>query len=220
MADQAQITRSTRTIHRSTVGCVIPAHDEESSIALVLESLLGQTRVPDVIHVVVNNTSDGTVGVASTYAGPHEIATDLGEQFTEVFVHDIGTNPEKKAGALNYGYTLVEGHDYLLGVDGDTVADLEAVEQLESEASSDGRVGGVSAITTIDGRLAIFLTQALRDVMKENHMAAPWIDGPGGADSLLLRHLAAAGYRTKVVTLRQPLRAASKLIRRKDGYKI
>ncbi len=108
---------------RSTIGCVIPAYNEEESIAAVIEGLLAQTRVPDVIHVVVNNTSDETVQIASQYAGPHEIVTELGEQFTEVFVHDIGKNPDKKVGALNYGYSLVEGYDYLLGVDGDTVAE-------------------------------------------------------------------------------------------------
>ncbi len=138
--------------HRSTIGCIIPAYNEEESIAQVIEGLLGQTRVPDVIHVVVNNTSDATVKIASQYAGPHEVVTALGEQFTEVFVHDIGKNPDKKVGALNYGYTLVEGYEYLLGVDGDTVADPRAVEYLESEAVSDTRIGGISAVYTIDDK--------------------------------------------------------------------
>jgi hypothetical protein len=124
------------TVHRSTIGCVVPAYNEEESIADVLRSLLGQSRVPDVIHVVVNNTSDATVKIASEFSGPHEITTELGEQFTEVFVHDIGKNPDKKVGALNYGYALVEGYDYLLGVDGDTIADRRAVEFLEAKPSA------------------------------------------------------------------------------------
>ena len=139
-------------VGRSTIGCVIPAYNEEESIADVIESLLGQTRVPDVIHVVVNNTSDKTVKIASQYSGPHEVVTELGEQFTEVFVHDIGKNPDKKVGALNYGFALVEGYDYLLGVDGDTIADPKAVEYLEGEAMSDTRIGGISAIYSIDDR--------------------------------------------------------------------
>src|SRR5690606_21329695 len=124
--------------------------NEEDSIAGVLTSLLAQTRVPDVIHVVVNNSSDGTVRVASEFAGPHSVVTTLGEQFTEVFVHDIGKNPDKKVGALNYGYALVEGYDFLLGVDGDTIAEPDAVELLETEIVSDTRIGGISAIYTID----------------------------------------------------------------------
>ncbi|MFT4307665.1 MAG: glycosyltransferase [Microbacterium sp.] len=140
------------TVHRSTIGCVVPAYNEEESIAQVVEALLGQTRVPDVIHVVINNTTDDTAKIAARYAGPHEITTELGEQFTEVFVHDIGKNPDKKVGALNYGYSLVEGCDFLLGVDGDTIAHPKAVEYLETEAMGDSRIGGISAIFTIDDR--------------------------------------------------------------------
>jgi poly-beta-1,6-N-acetyl-D-glucosamine synthase len=151
-ADDFSAVLEGATGHRSTIGCVIPAYNEEESIAEVIEALLTQTRVPDVIHVVVNNTSDNTVKIASEYSGPHEIVTELGEQFTEVFVHDIGKNPDKKVGALNYGYSLVEGYDYLLGVDGDTIADPKAVEYLETEAVSDSRIGGISAIYSIDDR--------------------------------------------------------------------
>jgi biofilm PGA synthesis N-glycosyltransferase PgaC len=137
---------------RATIGCVIPAYNEEESIAEVLRGLLEQSRVPDVIHLVVNNSNDKTVAIASEFAGPHEITTELGEQFTEVFVHDIGKNPDKKVGALNYGFALVEGYDFLLGVDGDTVADRRAVEYLETEITSDTRIGGISAIYSIDDK--------------------------------------------------------------------
>jgi len=151
-SDDFESVLENATVHRSTIGCVIPAYNEEESIAGVIEGLLGQSRVPDVIHVIANNTSDNTVKIAAGYAGPHEVTTELGTQFTEVFVHDIGKNPDKKVGALNYGYSLVEGYDYLLGVDGDTIADSRAVEYLESEAVGDSRIGGISAIYSIDDR--------------------------------------------------------------------
>ena len=137
---------------RATIGCIVPACNEEASIGAVLDSLLAQTRLPDVIHVVVNNTADRTVELAARYAGSHSRVLHGVEQRTEVFVHDIGRNPGKKVGALNYGYTLVEGLDYLLGVDGDTVADSRAVEFLEAEIVSDSRIGGISAIYSIDDR--------------------------------------------------------------------
>ncbi|CAN5175648.1 hypothetical protein BH11ACT5_BH11ACT5_00580 [soil metagenome] len=137
---------------RPTIGCVIPAYNEADSIASVLESLLAQTRLPDVIHVIVNNSTDDTVAIASAFAGPHTVEIDGEEQFTEIYVHDIGKNPDKKVGALNYGYSLVEGCDYLLGVDGDTTAAPNAVEALEAEIASDTRIGGISAIYSIDDR--------------------------------------------------------------------
>lgn len=112
-----------------TIGCIVPAHNDERSIGGVLVSLLGQTRVPDVIHVVVENTSDATVLVASEFAGRHEIATDFGAQFAEVFVHDIGESPDRRSGALEYGKTLVEGYDVVLHVEGDTVVEADAVQR-------------------------------------------------------------------------------------------
>lgn len=135
---------------RVTVGCVIPAYNEAESISGVIDSLLAQTRLPDTIHVVVNNTSDNTAELASHYAGLRIRGHGDDQQVTEVFVHDIGKNPDKKVGALNYGYTLVEGMDYLLGVDGDTTADPRAVEMLVDEMKSDDRIGGISAIYSID----------------------------------------------------------------------
>ncbi|GLJ79552.1 glycosyltransferase family 2 protein [Microbacterium imperiale] len=150
--DDFESVLESTTVHRSTIGCIIPAYNEEESIAAVIEGLLAQSRVPDVIHVIANNTSDNTVKIAAEYAGPHEVTTELGTQFTEVFVHDIGKNPDKKVGALNYGYSLVEGYDYLLGVDGDTIADSRAVEYLEAEAVGDSRIGGISAIYSIDDK--------------------------------------------------------------------
>lgn len=136
--------------YRPTVGCVIPCYNEAETIAGVLDSLLNQTRLPDVIHVIVNNTTDDTVEIASHYAGLHVRHGRTGEQTTEIFVHDIGENPDKKVGALNYGYTLVEGCDYLLGVDGDTTAEPNAVQSLVDEIASDDRIGGISAIYSID----------------------------------------------------------------------
>ena len=38
---------------RPTVGCIIPAYNEAETIAGVLDSLLQQTRLPDVVHLVI-----------------------------------------------------------------------------------------------------------------------------------------------------------------------
>ncbi|MFC7495051.1 MULTISPECIES: glycosyltransferase family 2 protein [unclassified Nocardioides] len=153
--------------YRPTVGCVIPAYNEAETIAGVLDSLLQQTRLPDVIHVIINNTSDDSVEIASHYAGPHTRMTPTGEQETVIYVHDIGKNPDKKVGALNYGYSLVETMDYLLGVDGDTTPEPDAVQHLVDEISSDDRIGGISAIYSIDdsaldGPMAKFLIAGQR----------------------------------------------------------
>ena len=140
--------------YRPVIGCIIPAYNEAESIEGVLRSLLKQTRLPDQIHVIVNNTKDDTFELAAQFAGIRSAKKkrkgEKVKQTTEVFVHDIGENPDKKVGALNYGYTLVQGADYLLGVDGDTTLAPDCVEKLEAEITSDSRIGGISAIYTID----------------------------------------------------------------------
>lgn len=133
-----------------TVGCVVPAYNEAETIGVVLDSLLAQTRLPTAIHVVINNTTDNTAEVASHYAGFHERLRDGVVESTEIFVHDIGENPDKKVGALNYGFDLVQGMEYFLGVDGDTTAEPQAIEMLVAEIESDLRIGGISAIYSID----------------------------------------------------------------------
>ena len=172
-------------VYRPTVGCIIPAYNEADTIAGVLDALLQQTRLPDVIHLIVNNTTDDSVEIASHYAGPHTRVTAEGEQSTIVYVHDIGKNPDKKVGALNYGYSLVEHMDYLLGVDGDTTPEPDAVEHLVDEICSDDRIGGISAIYSIDdsaiqgllpkfliaGQRAQFAAFNMQNLLKGRNMA-------------------------------------------------
>jgi biofilm PGA synthesis N-glycosyltransferase PgaC len=140
--------------YRPVIGCIIPAYNEAASIEMVLRSVLKQTRLPDQIHVIVNNTLDETFELAAKYAGPRSAKRKRkgqpSRQTTEVFVHDIGDNPDKKVGALNYGFKLIPQADYLLGVDGDTTLAADTVEKLEAEISSDTRIGGISAIYSID----------------------------------------------------------------------
>uniref|UniRef100_A0A942SYE2 Glycosyltransferase family 2 protein n=1 Tax=Neobacillus citreus TaxID=2833578 RepID=A0A942SYE2_9BACI len=171
--------------YRPTVGCVIPAYNEAESIAAVLDSLLEQSRLPDIVHVVINNTTDDTFDIAAQYAGPHRVERDGAVQETEVYVHDIGENPDKKVGALNYGFSLIEGCDYMLGVDGDTTAHPDAVEWLVQEIVSDGRIGGISAIYSIDdqpfrgpvqrfliaGQRAQFAAFNMQNMLKGRNMA-------------------------------------------------
>lgn len=155
------------TKRHATIACVIPAYNEEQTIAAVLESLLAQTRPPDVIYVVVNNTDDNTLDVTEPFVGTHRRVVKGTSYATRVEVHDIGRNPDKKVGALNHGWRLSRGYDFLLGVDGDTTLDRYCVEWLEKEMTDDERIGGLSAIYSIDmgavkGPFARFLAAGQR----------------------------------------------------------
>src|SRR5690348_16351283 len=84
--------------YRPVIGAIIPAYNEAETIEAVIRSLLKQTRLPDQIHVIVNNTKDDTFELAAKFAGPRtgkKIRKGSKErQTTEVFVHDIGANPD------------------------------------------------------------------------------------------------------------------------------
>jgi poly-beta-1,6-N-acetyl-D-glucosamine synthase len=162
-----EIAAAAATPRHATISCIIPCYNEQDTIADVLRSLLAQTRLPNVIHVIINNTDDDTPEIARTFEGRHTRSVK-GEDFvTHVHVHDMGVNPDKKVGALNYGYFLSRGYDFILGVDGDTTLARDTVERLELEMTDDPRIGGLSAIYTIDksrhkGLMARFLVAGQR----------------------------------------------------------
>jgi biofilm PGA synthesis N-glycosyltransferase PgaC len=151
----------------ATIAAVIPCYNEQDTIEDVLKSLLAQTRMPDVIHVVVNNTDDDTIEIANRYRGEHRRTVKGVTFYTNVQVHDMGANPDKKVGALNFGFRLARGYDYILGVDGDTTVHRQALEWLELEMVDDPRIGGLSSIYTVDydsvsGPFAKFLVAGQR----------------------------------------------------------
>lgn len=109
-----------RTVHRrrrpgagATVLALVPAHDEESSIAQTIESLRRQGRAI-AITVVADNCTDDTVAVA------RRLGCDVIESVDDT---------DAKAGALNQalkqilpgcgpdGYVLVTDADTVLGAD-------------------------------------------------------------------------------------------------------
>ena len=162
-----EIAAATATPRHATISCIIPCYNEQDTIADVLKSILAQTRLPNVIHVIINNTDDDTPEIARTFEGRHS-RTVKGEEFvTTVHVYDMGVNPDKKVGALNYGYFLSRGYDFILGVDGDTTLARDCVERLELEMTDDPRIGGLSAVYSIDksrykGLMARFLVAGQR----------------------------------------------------------
>jgi cellulose synthase/poly-beta-1,6-N-acetylglucosamine synthase-like glycosyltransferase len=125
---------------------IVPARNEEAGVLMALDSLAGQSHRPDLILVVVNNSTDRTEDYA------REFAARPGVPVTEVL--NLPVNPHKKAGALNYGIRwLVESAAgglsgaarYLLVMDADTSMHHQFIARARRVAESDPRIGGVSA---------------------------------------------------------------------------
>ncbi len=109
--------RTQRLERYSKVVALVPAWNEANEIAETVAALLHQKRVPDRVIVIANNCTDDTA----------EIARAAGAEVLEM--HD---NKHKKAGALNYGLSIVlpqlEEHDMVLIQDADTRLNYDFVD--------------------------------------------------------------------------------------------
>jgi poly-beta-1,6-N-acetyl-D-glucosamine synthase len=115
------------------VVCIIPAHNEQDQIPATISSLREQTRVPDEVIVISDNSTDKTT----------EVARDLG-----VTVMETVRNSAKKAGAINQALSRILSVDapdfYVLVMDADTELNRDWVRVAASQMSADSRcaVGG------------------------------------------------------------------------------
>lgn len=118
-----------------TVVAIIPAWNEEATIAATVTSVHRQTVPVGRIVVVVNNTTDNTA-IMAEQAG------------AEVIIME--DNRHKKAGALNYALELLadsfDDASMLLVMDADTTLEECFVETAAREMSCNSRVGGVSSV--------------------------------------------------------------------------
>lgn len=119
---------------------LIPAHNEEATIAKTLDALLTQSRVPDRIVVIADNCTDGTETIARRYRG--------------VTVMRTVDNADRKVGALNQAWRRWQaGYDVIAGIDADTQLAPDCLQQLEEELATTPRAGGIMARYTFDQRL-------------------------------------------------------------------
>jgi poly-beta-1,6-N-acetyl-D-glucosamine synthase len=130
-------------IKTAKVVVVVPAHNEQESIAQTIKALLSQTRQPDRIVIVADNCSDRTV----------QIARSFGRRIT--VIETVG-NRDRKVGALRTAWQqyVAYGYDYMLGVDADTVLSDNTLADLEHELETSPKVGGVMARYTFDPNIA------------------------------------------------------------------
>ena len=113
---------------------IVPAHNEEESIADTIKSLKAQTWPVDEIVVVVNNSTDRTA----------QISRDLG-----VWVDDLGQISGRKAAALNEALNeylpLLDDDDLVLSMDADTVLTETLIENGARHFINDPQLGALSS---------------------------------------------------------------------------
>ncbi|WP_432541002.1 glycosyltransferase family 2 protein [Kineococcus sp. SYSU DK002] len=211
---------ATRRTARMAV--LLPAHNEEQDIEACLDSLLAQTRTPDLIVVIADNCTDDTVRIARRYRGIKVIETK--------------GNTDAKVGALAAGYAefLAGGaFDVMVSMDADVVLDPACLADLEAELLKTPSAAAVSAkyhfaegtggwfnrqlvraqkldftqfqvranerarrTTIVGGQCSAFRFNAVDEVARQHRRPAPWTNETATEDAQLGLELQELGWTT------------------------
>ena len=110
---------------------LVPAHNEQDAVDLALDSLRGQSRVPDLVVLVADNCTDRTVEIAGARG--------------DVVIVETTDNVSKKAGALNQALAHVlpalREQDAVLVMDADSALDSRFVEGAMARLGTPGTRG-------------------------------------------------------------------------------
>ncbi|WP_188375237.1 glycosyltransferase [Winogradskyella haliclonae] len=124
---------------------VIPAHNEEDSIGLTLDSLINQTHLPSKVVVVNDNSSDGTQAVVERFENKFEWMSSI--HMTSSNQHIPGA---KVINAFYKGFeTLDHNYDIICKFDADIILPsnyLETLNNIFSENKNVGIAGGLAYI--------------------------------------------------------------------------
>ncbi|MFD3443193.1 glycosyltransferase [Microbacteriaceae bacterium 4G12] len=132
-----------------TVAAIVPARNEQDTVGASIAALLDQTRPPDSIFVVVNNSTDDTYDRARRFTGRRTLDRPGGRVACAVTVIDIGTNDDRRAGALNFAWSLARHHDFVLTVDADSALAPDGLRTLLADLSVNEGLGAVTAVPSL-----------------------------------------------------------------------
>jgi glycosyltransferase involved in cell wall biosynthesis len=125
---------------------IIPAHNEQDSIGLTLESLVKQTLLPKKVVVVNDNSSDKTGTIVNSFVKNYPWIS---------LVNTISSNQHlpgsKIINAFYKGYeTLDDDYDILCKFDADLIFPEDYLEQLSKHFESNPKLGMASGFCYIE----------------------------------------------------------------------
>ena len=125
---------------------IIPAHNEEDSIALTLESLVNQTLIPKQIVVVNDNSTDNTESSIQKYSDTHQFISLVNNQSSDK--HLPGAKIIK---AFYKGLeTLDNNYDIICKFDADLIFPNDYLEQLAKHFSANNNLGMAAGFCYIE----------------------------------------------------------------------
>ena len=124
---------------------VIPAHNEEDCIALMLESLANQTHLPKKVLVVNDNSTDETAKITSEFTNKYSWITTINT--TSSASHIPGS---KVINAFYKGFdTLDNDFDIICKFDADIVLPNNYLESIINLFNSDKKIGVAGGLAYI-----------------------------------------------------------------------
>ncbi len=125
---------------------IIPAHNEESSIGLTLDSLVNQSLQPKRVVVVNDNSTDTTQDIVESYTAKHTWIQLVNSKSSNE--HLPGS---KIINAFYKGYeTLDENYDVLCKFDADLIFPNNYLEQLSIHFNQNKKLGMASGFCYIE----------------------------------------------------------------------
>ncbi|MDO7137480.1 glycosyltransferase family 2 protein [Algibacter lectus] len=125
---------------------IIPAHNEESSIGLTLESLVTQTLLPKRVVIVNDNSTDNTENIVSAYAEKYPFITLINNQSSEA--HLPGS---KIINAFYKGFEVLDEHyDIICKFDADLIFPENYLEQISTHFKANTKLGMAAGFCYIE----------------------------------------------------------------------
>lgn len=144
MMPEDQDTRS-QEANRPWVSIIIPAHNEAAFLAQCLQSFANQTRPPDELVVVDDNSTDNTADIARDFTSKHHWIRCIHHHSEQ------GHYPGAKViRAFNFGLTqIAQDFDYVGKFDGDVVLPPDYFERILLHFSNKPQLGICSGLVYI-----------------------------------------------------------------------
>ncbi|WP_323789342.1 glycosyltransferase family 2 protein [Psychroserpens sp.] len=145
---------------------IIPAHNEEATIALTLESLVQQTVLPKKVVVVNDNSTDNTKSIVEKYA----------KQYGWLNLINITTSDEhipgsKVINAFYKGYNSFDEHyDIICKFDADIILPIHYLEKLKHLFETDDMVGIAGGLAYIEKNDS----WVYENIANKNHVRGPF----------------------------------------------
>ncbi len=145
---------------------VIPAHNEEDNIALMLEALVEQTLQPKKVVVVNDHSTDNTLNIITSFTKKYHWITSL--SITSSQEHIPGS---KVINAFNQGLNVLDdAYDIICKFDADIILPKNYLENIVSLFNSDKTIGIAGGLAYIKKENAwIYET-----ISSKNHVRGPF----------------------------------------------